>query len=106
MKPLGQRIRAFFEQLLISRHVRFLEAELVRVRLEKDALIRNLQEEKRVFMAKIDKLEQAMWPKAFAERKASPVQTVEIESEPRSFVEALEQHKRKLEEESKDDKVQ
>lgn len=94
-KPIGQRIRSFFEQLITSRHVRFLEAEIVRIRLEKDVVIKAYQDEKRALQAKVDRLEQAMWPKAFADRK--PVQPLEpIETAPVSFAEAVEQHNRKL----------
>jgi hypothetical protein len=48
----------------VSRHVKFIEGELIRVRLEKDAYIRTLQEEKTSLLAKIDKLELAIWPLA------------------------------------------
>ena len=105
-KPIGQRIRSFFEQLLTSRHVRFLEAELIRVRLEKDAVIKRLHEQQAFLQGKVDKLEMAMWPKAFVERKEVQTQP-EIQREPASFAEALEQHNRELAiDESKDTKVQ
>ena len=103
-KPLGHRIRSFFEQLLTSRHVRFLEAELIRVRLEKDSVIKGLKDQAAFLQAKVDRLELAIWPKAFAERKAAPASDpIHIQTEPASFAEALEQHNRKLAEESKDD---
>ena len=46
-QPLAARIRQFFEQLFTSRHVKFLEAELVRTRADKDSQIQQLREEKR-----------------------------------------------------------
>lgn len=95
-KPLGQRIRSFFEQLLTSRHVRFLETELIRVRLEKDAVIKRLHDQQAFLQGKVDKLELAMWPKAFLERKEVKAQTQQIDSQPASFAEALEQHNREL----------
>lgn len=97
-KPLGQRIRAFFEQLITSRHVRFLEAELIRVRCEKDAEIRRLLEDKISLNAKVEKLELALMPRAF-QPKTTQVMP-EIVSEPRSYQEALLQHNRAQEQES------
>ena len=41
----ASRIRQFFDDLFTSRHVRFLEAELARVRVEKDMQIQRLQNE-------------------------------------------------------------
>lgn len=38
----ASRIRQFWDDLVTSRHVRFLEAELARVRAEKDAEIQRL----------------------------------------------------------------
>lgn len=100
MKPLGQRIRAFFEQLLTSRHVRFLEAEMIRIRLEKDAQLRTLQEEKTGLLAKIDKLELAIWPLASRSGAiyAAPIRTTHNGNEPQlkipatTYAQAMEEH--------------
>jgi len=109
MKPLGQRIRAFLEQLLTSRHVRFLEAEIIRTRLEKDAQIRTLQEEKAALQAKIEKLELAIWPlssRAGAIYAAPPRTTIQPEAiklAATTYAEALREHTEKLEQEEKPD---
>jgi len=42
-ESLGAEIRQFFEALFTSRYVRFLETELVRLRVEKDAEIERLR---------------------------------------------------------------
>ena len=44
-ESLASRIRQFWDDLFTSRHVRFLEAELARVRVEKDMQIQRLQNE-------------------------------------------------------------
>jgi flagellar biosynthesis/type III secretory pathway chaperone len=109
MKPLGQRIRAFLEQLLTSRHVRFLESELIRVRMEKDAHIRTLTEEKAGLLAKIDKLELAIWPLSSRAGAvyAAPVKTLEQPQfkmpSANTYAEALREHTEKLEHEEKPD---
>lgn len=102
MKPLGQRIRAFFEQLLTSRHVRFLEAEMIRIRLEKDAHIRTLTEEKLALCLKIEKLELSIWPLASRSGAiyAAPAR-VTTQSEPlkipaSTFAQAMQEHVEKI----------
>lgn len=98
MKPLGQRIRAFFEQLLTSRHVRFLESELIRIRLEKDAQLRTLQEEKQALLAKIDKLELAIWPLAsrsgaiYAAKPHVGILPPEVKMPATTYAQAMEEH--------------
>lgn len=108
-KPaLGSRIRRFFEGLLTSRHVRFLESELIRVRAEKDSVIAQLREEKRELQVKIEKLELSVWPlasragAAFVQRqqpKDSPRPPLELP--PTKFSEALAQHMKIIEQEEK-----
>jgi hypothetical protein len=109
MKP-GLAIRAFLEQLLTSRHVRFLEAELIRVRMEKDAHIRTLTEEKAGLLAKIDKLELAIWPLSSragavyaAPGRNEQQKTVEFKVPANTYAEALREHTEKLEQEEKPD---
>ena len=106
----GKAIRAFLEQLLISRHVRFLESEIIRTRLEKDAQIRTLQEEKVALQAKIEKLELAVWPlasRAGAIYAAPPKTTLggnnTIKLPATTYAEALREHTEKLEQEEKPD---
>jgi preprotein translocase subunit SecF len=62
-KPLGMRIRAFFEDLFTSRHVKFLEAELVRVRAEKDAEIQQLRQElQSSYRRPVQQTQATQWP--------------------------------------------
>jgi len=112
LKPLGQRIRAFLEQLLTSRHVRFLESEIIRTRLEKDAQIRTLQEEKSALQAKIEKLELAIWPLssragAVYAHTSTNNMTINASSTIKlpatTYAEALREHTEKLEQEEKPD---
>ena len=104
MNP-GKAIRAFLEQLLTSRHVRFLEAELIRARMEKDAHIRTLTEEKAALLAKIDKMELAVWPlssRAGAVYAAPPKiqqHDATIKMPASTYAEALREHTEKLEQE-------
>lgn len=104
-KPIGSRLRSFLEQLFTSRHVRFLEAELVRVRLEYQGRLREMGEERAALHAKIRELELAVWPQASqagrawaASAAARPrSSTLEVPAGA-SFLEALEEHKKKEEE--------
>jgi hypothetical protein len=104
LKP-GLAIRAFLELLLTSRHVRFLEAELIRIRLEKDAQIRTLTEEKQTLLAKIDKLELAIWPlssRAGAVYAAPPRivnPPTDLKMPATTYAQAVQEHIEKMEQE-------
>jgi hypothetical protein len=107
-KPLGSRIRLFFEQLFTSRHVRFLENELIRVRVEKAEIIHSLQDEKKALQAKIEKLELAIWPSAsragaaYAAQGKPRTEPVEFEAQGGGYLAAVAEHMKaeaKLEEE-------
>jgi hypothetical protein len=102
-KPIGSRIRSFIEQLFTSRHVRFLEAELVRARLEYQAEIRYMKAEKDLLCKKIEKLELAVWPQATQAGRAWAAgaaprpqsSTLEVPSGEATFLEALRLHNQK-----------
>lgn len=103
-KPIGSRIRSFLEQLFTSRHVRFLEAELVRQRMHYEAVIRELKEAGAALNQKIEKYELAMNPALLKfQPKSPPPSTADYfrgwESGSTSFSQALEEHNRKQEQE-------
>ena len=92
----ASRIRQFWDDLFTSRHVRFLEAELARVRVEKDAQIQMLQtviSEVRISalrptMDRVDRIDQKKWA-------GVPLSNYEAE---------LAAHNKALEEEEKEEK--
>jgi len=95
-KPLGIRIRAFFEDLFTSRHVKYLEAELVRVRAEKDAEIQQLRQELNAAYRRPAQTQAPMqWPKEFIERMANAKGSYESE---------LQAHIEKMQKEEQDEK--
>lgn len=59
---LARRIRRWMDDLFTSRLVRELETQLLQTKIDKDAQIGRLLEEKKALQGKIEKLELAIWP--------------------------------------------
>lgn len=103
-ESLAKRIRKFFEDLFTSRHVRFIEAEMHRVRLEKDRQIEQLRSEKEQLQAKVEKLEVAMWStsskagSAYASQD-KPAAKVVTDLPPSKYQQALTMHMKQLDKE-------
>lgn len=69
---LAARIRRFWDELFYSQHVRFLERELIEVRLANGRETGRLLSEKREMAAKIERLEAALLPRAATAQADQP----------------------------------